>query len=166
MNTQERAMIQLILNVQAQILENQIDSINGVITHKQYSKSSKLKVDCLEAIDKLIEPAKPIENLIKKGEINHPSYIILRDEINEIFNYWNRCDLIKHNKIKGSNALAIKQALNNINKTKILIAIDNFDEACNSEKYLWKKQSLTIFLNNHLLTFLDSSKPLERYKRR
>lgn len=135
----------LILNTNAQILENQIEAINGNLTHLGLDKSNTLKNDCIEAINKLTKP-------IQVRKIND------LNELNKIFEYWNKKECFTTHQTIVGNTTSIRSMLKIFTIDQIKDAIDNYEFVYLSENHWYStKLNLNKFLNYKASEFVNDS---------
>ena len=129
MNKELKETLAFIINLNSQILENQVNAINGKLTNKGLEKSQVLVRDCVEVINKLsVKKSKDIK------EVNIPKDVV------SIFHYWKERGLTQHIKIDGF-VRGIKTGLKNssFNELKNCIyryAMAFFDDE-SSLSYVW-----------------------------
>jgi hypothetical protein len=87
-----------------------------------------------------------------------------------IFRYWNRMNIIQHRNLTSDMVLAIKRVLKDYEKGDIEQAIFNYDYILNSDEYFFKyKWTLLEFLSrakrNNIERFLDLEVAKQNFKR-
>lgn len=122
MNKQEKLKQNLIFNLIFQILENQTNSMNGVLTHEAQKKSNKLLGDCLEFIKVGNEP--------KKEEQKKDSF---KTKAENLLVYWKECGLTDHKKIDGFLS-GIRVGVKNSSFEELKISIKKYSDVLLDEK--------------------------------
>lgn len=155
MNKDLKQTLAFMINLNSQILQNQVDASNGILTVKGLDHSQILINDCVEVIGKLTKEStrKPIKNL---------------EDVNLVFNYWNhpKINLLSH-RVISDHSSSIIIALKNYSIEEINLAIGNFSIVCNSDLYHdYRKRPLKDFLKNYLLKFIESANPLENFRKK
>lgn len=92
--------------------------------------------------------------------------IIINNNIKEIFDYWNSCDIIKHNNLTQDMVNVLKKLLDEFDIEQLQECIEHYSEAYHSEyqycKYKWNL--LTFFKQkNAWLEFLDDGSKWNNY---
>lgn len=152
MNKELKESIAFIINLNSQILENQINAMNGKLTNKGLEKSQILVRDCVEFINNV-----PVK---KKGEKGEPKSENL--EVNDIFNAWNKLDALTSHAKVGQHAPAIKKLLRNSTKEEIINSFINYATILADPSYIWtKKWTLSEFATRGFLRFHDEANPFE-----
>jgi hypothetical protein len=151
--TKQQTKQNFIFNLMYQILENQTNAVNGLLTNEAHKKSNKLMSDCLAFID--------VDKKKVKTETNKN-----REEFNEIFNYWNESKEWQYHKCITSHKSAMSKQLKSFSAKEIIESINNYINIVEDEKcYFSHKWTLTDFLNRGFMNFLDTAKPFENYNR-
>ncbi|MBN1226828.1 MAG: hypothetical protein JXA79_07540 [Deltaproteobacteria bacterium] len=85
--------------------------------------------------------------------------------INEIFDYWNSKEIIKHREIERFKA-PIKARLQKYTPKEIIQAINNYNQILKSPEYYWShKYDLDKFLKpRNIDRFLNENNPFENYR--
>ena len=92
--------------------------------------------------------------------------IVEQDDTQDIFNYWNTKDIIKHREINNDIEKAIKKALKEHTVAEIKLAIDRYAFVYHDDNYYFKhKWGLDQFLKqaNGYKDFLDNGSKWENY---
>lgn len=145
MTRQEKLKQNLIFNLMFQILDNQVNSMNGILTHEAQKKSNKLMVDCLEFIKVENEPTKetPVKDL---------------KELNVIFKYWNTKDCFTTHQTIVGNTTAIRAILGKFTIDQVKDSIDNYEFVYESSAHWYStKLNLNKFLNYKASEFVNDS---------
>ena len=108
-----------------------------------------------------------IDNNIDINNIDKEN-IIIDNNIKEIYDYWNSCDIIKHNNLTQDMINVLKKLLNEFDVEQLQECIEHYSEAYHSEyqycKYKWNL--LTFFKQkNAWLEFLDDGSKWNNYLR-
>jgi hypothetical protein len=87
-----------------------------------------------------------------------------------IFRYWNRLNIIQHRKITSDMEAAIKKALKEYDKGELEQAIFNYDYILNSEDYFFKyRWTISEFLSrrkcNNIERFLNLEVAKQNFKK-
>lgn len=106
---------------------------------------------------------KYINNKDTNNKIN-----IIKENIKEIFDYWNNCDIIKHIKITEDIARILKTRLNEYDVEQLKECITHYSEAYHSEyEYCNFKWSILTFFKqkNAYLDFMEDGSKWNNYCR-
>lgn len=107
-----------------------------------------------------------IKENIKESEKNELQEIVEDTPCNEILNYWNSKDIVKHRSLTQEMSKAIQKALQLGTAQDIKDAIDRYDYVLKDETYFYKyKWTLTEFLTrkNGWQDFLDTGSKWTNY---
>lgn len=149
MNKELKETLAFIVNLNSQILENQVNAINGNLTNKGLEKSQILVRDCVEVINKL-----SAEKDAKQNTDN--------PEVNKIFNHWNSKECFTtHTKLAG-NLTSIRSVIKIIKDVDVICkAIDNYEEVYLSVNHWYSiRLPLNKFLNYKINEFTDKVDPI------
>lgn len=87
-----------------------------------------------------------------------------KNEQEDIFEYWNSKDIIKHRKLDDKIKRAINGALKTYQYLEIVQAIDNYNTIVKEDKYYWTYEwTLKDFLLKGLDKFMDFEKAAKNY---
>ena len=96
-------------------------------------------------------------------KLSQPKEVGIKEQ--EIFDYWNEADIIKHKDI-GEHHPHIKSALQKYSIGDIKNAIKNYATVLKSDEYYWTyRWQLSEFLLRGLGKFLDVVRPFENYSK-
>lgn len=91
-------------------------------------------------------------------------------DVEYIFRYWNRLNIIQHRKLTSDMEAAIKKALKEYDKGELEQAIFNYDYILNSEDYFFKyRWTISEFLSrrkcNNIERFLNLEVAKQNFKK-
>ena len=89
------------------------------------------------------------------------------ENINDIFNYWNSKEIIKHRELTNEIEISIKKSLEKYTIEQIKICIDRYAEILKDTQYFWHyKWSLKDFLNRKdgISSFTDEGSKWNSYQ--
>jgi hypothetical protein len=143
----------LLFNLMFQILKNQTDSINGVLTHELYDESNQLKKDCLAFINKSVEPCKT--QTTKEDSFKTKS--------EDLLIYWKEHGLIDHNKVDGF-INGIKVGVKNSSFKELKKAIKRYSNVLFDEKsILTQRWTIGEFCRKHYQSFETEAQIKAKY---
>ncbi len=143
-------------------VEEEIEKRNAFVEARRENGAKggrpKKPTENLNETDRL-NVGKPTENLSENENIN--------ENINDIFNYWNNKEIIKHRELYTEIEISIKKSLEKYTIEQIKICIDRYAEILKDTQYFWNyKWSLKDFLNRKdgISSFTDEGSKWNSYQ--